>query len=157
MTNHVDIIQYEFVEDSSLEFAQDLFEIAEESFEYGSPWTVKQFQGILERNNIVLFAAYQEDKIVGFLCGVCTPFEAEIYNIVTSKLNQGMGIGTNLIHHLIDLMSQRDVSDLWLEVRENNLEAISFYKNVGFELIGLRKNYYKNPKENALILKYTNV
>ena len=62
------------------------------------------------------------------------------------------GIAAALIAELVRLLKERGSRILRLEVRESNAPAISLYETMGFTQLGLRKNYYRNPKENALIL-----
>ena len=57
-----------------------------------------------------------------------------------------------MLGELVNQLSERGSHILRLEVRESNVPAIALYKSMGFAQLGLRKNYYRNPKENALIL-----
>ena len=63
-----------------------------------------------------------------------------------------MGVGTALLNKVFSLKDELSLSFISLEVRESNLSAIHLYEKMGFETEGLRKNFYTNPSENALIM-----
>ena len=102
-------------------------------------------------NKIYTFFGYQiNKKIVAYLNYSKILDEINIGNIGVLKSHRKCGIGTELLKFLI---SENKNCNIFLEVRESNLPAIILYKNQGFKQISIRKNYYKNPTENALILK----
>jgi ribosomal-protein-alanine N-acetyltransferase len=57
-----------------------------------------------------------------------------------------------MLRYLIGLATEKGVTEIFLEVRETNVGAIRLYERLGFEEVGIRKNYYEKPKENALIM-----
>ena len=79
--------------------------------------------------------------------------EAQILNIATHPNHRRSGFGKLIVEALIDYAIEKKASEISLEVRESNLPAIKLYSGYGFLLVGQIKNYYKNPKEDALILK----
>jgi ribosomal-protein-alanine acetyltransferase len=79
--------------------------------------------------------------------------ELDILNFGVLKKYRQKGIGSSLLDCLIERASRMGVESIWLEVRESNLEALSFYKKKGFSAIQMRKNFYREPLENALVLK----
>ena len=104
---------------------------------------------IINNNNEKIIGYYEKDKLIGFI-HVSISFEVvDIINIVVDKYYRKQGIGTKLINYL--LSSNNDYKEVWLEVRESNENAISFYKNNGFKLVRVRSKYYDN--EDALIMK----
>lgn len=91
------------------------------------------------------------NEIVGF-AGIKIIFEeADIMNIVTKKSFRNKGIGSLLLKNLITISKNSNVISIDLEVNEENLGAIHLYTKFGFEILGTRKNYYKN--KNAIIMK----
>ena len=74
-------------------------------------------------------------------------------NIATHPDYRRKGIGTALINALVDRLAKQGSHSLMLEVRTSNNSAISVYQKLGFFEVGRRKNYYRNPKEDALILR----
>ena len=63
------------------------------------------------------------------------------------------GIAEKLINSLVEELKKRGIHALLLEVRASNAPAIALYEKLGFQQVGLRKNYYRNPKEDARILR----
>lgn len=79
--------------------------------------------------------------------------EAEILNLTVKKDAQRKGIASNLLKFTREKFLELEIQNIWLEVRKSNLGAINFYEKNGFEFVYLRKNYYSNPAEDALVLK----
>ena len=125
-------------------------------------WSREDYEKEAEKKDSICKVAVLESKIIGFavvrlLLGLDQNFEtAEICNIAVKKDLQGKKTGQKLFDEIIRELEKIDVSEIWLEVRESNLQAINFYKRNDFKLKSVRKNYYKNPTENALILKQLN-
>ena len=78
--------------------------------------------------------------------------EGDITNVCVDPDRRGLGLATCLMEDLLDLAGQRGVTRIYLEVRASNHPALSLYQKVGFEKIGIRKDYYEKPREDALIL-----
>ncbi len=90
--------------------------------------------------------------LVGY-CGVWISFEeGEIMNVAVRKEFRQRGCAGRLMQELLSRAKERGASRFILEVREGNLPAIRLYESLGFERAGIRKNFYSDPKENALIL-----
>ena len=84
-----------------------------------------------------------------------TESEAEIYNIAVKREFTKQGIGGRLLEYLFEeaRLKARTGATVWLEVRESNCAAISFYRAHGFQIFSRRKSFYERPKEDALVLK----
>jgi len=135
--------------------SKDLVEISENSYQYGSPWKKADFERILVQDHVFMLLVEINKHIVGFLCGGVTPFEAEIYNIAIRQDYKRRGFATLLMNEMNRMTASNQIDETFLEVRKSNVEAIKLYKKMGFEPVGIRKNYYINPTEHALILKCT--
>ena len=81
------------------------------------------------------------------------PDEADITKVAVAKDAQGQGIGSMLMKELISRAPELGVAKIFLEVRESNEAALRLYKKFGFEQIGIRKNYYTSPLEDAISMK----
>ena len=79
--------------------------------------------------------------------------EADVMNVAVHPDCRRRGIAEKLIHTLVAELTSRGVRALTLEVRASNDPAINLYEKLGFQQVGRRKNYYHNPKEDALILR----
>lgn len=98
----------------------------------------------------------KEELIIGYIIYLTLKnenlTETELHNIAVDKKYQRKGYAQIMLKQMIKSSSDKSKnSSFFLEVRESNFKAINLYKKKGFEQIGTRKNYYNNPKENALI------
>ena len=101
-------------------------------------------------SSIDSFGYYDDDVLVGFI-EFSKSFESvDIIDIVVEPTYRRKGIATKLLNHLID--NNRDVDSIFLEVRDDNKDAIEFYLVNNFEVINKREAYYKDGVD-ALIMK----
>ena len=126
------------------------------------PWTDTGFLTHLMRSDALYLVAEKnhmdeecpEDReILGFIGILAVPDEADITKVAVAKDAQGQGIGSMLMKELISRAPELGVAKIFLEVRESNEAALALYKKFGFEQIGIRKNYYTSPLENAISMK----
>jgi ribosomal-protein-alanine N-acetyltransferase len=115
-------------------------------------WNYNIFKSELENPNAKYIVAKFNNKIVGFAGIIYVLDEADISNIVVHKNFRNKKIGSLLLKSLIDLAYSINLKTLNLEVRESNVSAIKLYDKFGFEVCGIRKNYYNNT-ENAILMK----
>lgn len=123
---------------------------------FSSPWSKKALEDELENENSHFIVAVSDD-VTGYIgvqeiCG-----EAYITNIAVFGEHRKQGIGRSLLKKAVDGAKSRNCEFITLEVRESNESAISLYKSEGFEVAGVRKNFYTDPTENGIIYtKYFN-
>lgn len=141
--------RYNFYEDKSDRF----YTIADQSFHYGSPWTVEQYKETLAREDLVFFIAEIEDHLVGYIGGKILLDEAEIYTIVVSREFQNQHVAHYLLDRFKDECRMQQADTIFLEVRKSNQVARSFYDKNYFDVVSIRKKYYTNPIEDAVIMK----
>jgi [ribosomal protein S18]-alanine N-acetyltransferase len=91
-------------------------------------------------------------EIVGFSAFYRMDRESELWNIAVEPGHRRQGIARALLREACRRLSDLGVHRLFLEVRESNLPAVELYRAFGFDLLGRRKDYYLNPKEDALVL-----
>lgn len=131
-----------------------LWEVAESAYPEGSPWTLKQFQGIVSFDYLILFIAENlEGEMIALLIASKTMIEVDIYMLAVKDTYQRKGIARRLLEELIKEARNIGLSNVFLEVRFSNLAAYNLYKSLGFQEIGRRKNYYSKPKEDAIMMK----
>lgn len=132
----------------------EVIEISEEQFGVHG-WQADLFKEEFGKENHFAFVAVCDEKVVSFVFVMKTYGEKgedfNILNIATKKGFENKGIATKLLSFLEDYARNLGVFQLWLEVREHNQNAITFYKNMGFKLDYVRKNYYANG-DNALVM-----
>ena len=124
-----------------------------ESMCFNDPWSVNSIASELGNKLSVWLVAIEDDSVVGYVGSQTVLGETDMMNIATHPDHRGKGIATSLIKELITELTLRKSRSLMLEVRVSNDTAISLYRNLGFAEVGCRKNYYRNPKEDALIMR----
>ncbi len=111
------------------------------------------FNQTLSNENFKFIKLVLEKKIIGFLQFSLNKSDCDIISIGVSKKFQKMGHGKLLVEYL----KSSNLKNIFVEVSTNNINAIMFYYSLNFLKIGLRKNYYKKPKSDAILLKLENV
>ena len=114
------------------------------------PWSESAFADALTQENSVTLVAEADGEIAGFITGVFLFDNADIYSVATAEQHRKKGIGGKLLQAFFDTLPT-EVEAVGLEVRESNSAAISLYEKYGFERVGLRKNFYEQPRENAIL------
>ncbi|EDP67897.1 ribosomal-protein-alanine acetyltransferase, putative [Carnobacterium sp. AT7] len=132
---------------------QELYQLAENSYPNGSPWSVEIYKSELTGTYNEYGIALHKNKKIGFIGYTQLFDEAEIttFGILTPFKNQG--IGQLFLRSFIEYLKAKEIKKLFLEVREQNKAAITVYKKLGFETIAVRKNYYHGPVDHALIMQ----
>ena len=117
---------------------------------FSDPWPDIAVRGELTNKLALWLVAMENGEVVGYVGSQTVLQEADMMNIAVADTHRRRGIAKMLVEELI---LQLDAYQLSLEVRSSNAPAIALYENLGFQQVGLRKNYYRNPKEDALILR----
>ena len=120
---------------------------------FNDPWSVNSITSELNNRLSLWLVAIEDEAVVGYVGSQTVIGETDMMNIAVHPAYRKKGIGTALINELIHELALRGSRSLMLEVRASNETAISVYMGLGFIEVGCRKNYYRNPKENALILR----
>ena len=120
---------------------------------FNDPWSENSIASELDNRLSCWLVALDDDKVIGYVGSQTVLGETDMMNIAIHPDHRKRGIATELIERLIQALKERDSHSLMLEVRASNEPAKSLYTKLGFELVGVRKNYYRNPKEDALILR----
>ena len=119
---------------------------------FSDPWSENSVASEL-KNPLSLWLIAEEDGVVcGYVGSQTVLGETDMMQIAVHPDCRRKGGASALITELICRLKGQGSHILRLEVRESNAPAIALYKAMGFTQLGLRKNYYRNPKENALIL-----
>ncbi len=130
----------------------DISEIMEiEKSSFPDPWSESAFRVNLINENIFSVVCL-DGRVVGYAIISVIPPEGELYNIAVASKLQGKGVSEQLFNETQSQAYERGVRTIYLEVRESNLRARSFYKKLGFSEIGIRKKYYHQPTENAVLM-----
>ena len=117
---------------------------------FSEPWPDIAVRGELTNKLSLWLVALEDGEVVGYVGSQTVLQEADMMNIAVADTHRRRGIAKMLVEELI---RQLDAYQLTLEVRASNAPAIALYEKMGFGQVGLRKNYYRKPKEDALILR----
>ena len=107
----------------------------------------------LLKNNDNIFEISNEEDLIGYIIFHITEDFTDIYKIFIRDNDKRKGYATDLLNKVIELAKRYNSKKIMIEVRSKNVSAINFYKNNGFEQITVRKDYYKNPLDDALIFE----
>ena len=135
----------------------DLHEIEEiERRSYRTPWSRSMFAGELAKPSSICLGAFAADEEEGRLCGyliVSRYVDAwHVMNVAVDPDHRGRGIATMLRERLFALTAEDPRRGYTLEVRVSNATAIDLYERLGFEARGVRRGYYTDNREDALIM-----
>lgn len=131
----------------------DLNEVmAVERTSFRHPWSSNFFLEELQVACARSILAQVNDRIVGYILFWLLPEEIDVHNIAVHPGFRRQGIGQTLLRQVIEQAQRRDSSRVTLEVRVSNVAAQKLYESVGFVRQGLRKGYYSDDGEDALIM-----
>lgn len=132
---------------------EDLDYILEiERLSFPSPWTKTLFLGELENPGALLRIVKIEDRIIGYLALVIVLDEVHLTSIAIHPEFRRQGIGRILLTRTLEHAFRAGGRYIFLEVREKNIPALSFYRDLGLVPAGVRRRYYQDTGENALLL-----
>jgi ribosomal-protein-alanine N-acetyltransferase len=117
------------------------------------PWSKKDFEVRLNLPQSLYMAAFYHDEMIGFLGAQIAADIADITNAAVLESYRKQKVGTRLLRRLKKELWERGVVALYLEVRVSNIAARALYQKAGFLEVGARKNYYRDPREDALIMR----
>ena len=134
--------------------AADVADVAAlEAVCFSDPWSEAAVASELENPLSLWLTARDETGLLGYIGSQSVPDEADMMNLAVRPDARHQGVAQALLQALETALRGSGIRSLALEVRAGNEPAIRLYARAGYQQIGLRKNYYFHPKEDALILK----
>ena len=125
------------------------------SVDHAPHWTRSDYETALDPQSAVprlcLAATLPDHPVAGFVIASVVPPQSEIEFIIVDPRLQRFGIATALLNAALDELQRRNIDEVLLEVRASNLPAQGLYRASGFVESGLRRAYYVNPVEDALL------
>ena len=118
------------------------------------PWTYSAFEEIAKQDGCKIYVILdmQLSKIVAYSVFYYALDQGDLANIAVDPEYRRWGLGSKLLAYTVKKATENGVNELFLEVRASNAPAIGLYEKSGFVNIGTRRNYYKYPKEDAVIM-----
>ncbi|MDE6784984.1 MAG: ribosomal protein S18-alanine N-acetyltransferase [Ruminococcus sp.] len=115
-------------------------------------WSAESFKSESAKDNGIVIYCYADMRIVGLISGYFAADEADITSVAVDSDYRRRGIAENLMAEFENQLPEY-ISEIFLEVRESNFPAVSLYKKCGFEKLHIRRNFYDNPVENAVVMR----
>ncbi len=123
-----------------------------EQHTFSEPWSREGFLSSLKSPDTIYLAAFWQGRGAGY-CGLLRSFEeADITNVAVAEALRGRGVGRHMLKALMQEGKARGICRFTLEVRVSNHPAIRLYETLGFEPAGVRRNFYRFPTEDGLIM-----
>ncbi len=127
--------------------------VALELASFADHWTAEQLTAALGWREALGLVAEDEAGVAGYLLGRVVVDHGEILSLAVLPERRRAGIGRQLLDASLEVMAVRGVTVAWLEVRVSNAAARALYRRAGFAESGLRRDYYRHPTEDALVLR----
>ena len=123
-----------------------------EKHAYPTPWSRSMFASELAKGTSICLGAFEGDRLVGYIVNSRYVDAWHVMNVAVDPDFQRRGIASRLIERLFELTVEDDGRGYTLEVRVSNKDAIKLYEKHGFERHGIRRGYYTDNREDALIM-----
>jgi len=126
-----------------------------ENLSYSKPWHVSSFKGEIDNypiSNAYVIVYRPLNKVIGYIIYWHVEKKIQISNIAVSPDFRMMGIAEAVIRQVIVQIKREGAEFVLLEVRPSNYAARSLYNKLGFKVLGIRKNYYSDPREDAMLM-----
>ena len=139
---------------------EDLPEImAIETASFSDPWTAKMFEGEMTGNQFARVLVLRRrghqgglGRLVGYLCYWLIFDELRIMNLAVDEADRRQGLARAMVGHAVQEGRRAGIRQAFLEVRAGNPAARGLYRGLGFQETGVRKHYYRNPCEDAILM-----
>ena len=138
------------IEKMTKEHLESVYIIETECFSH--PWSKQSLQNELNNDTSLFWVATENNDVIGYIGMSVVIDEGYIFNVAVSETYRKKGVGSALINEIVTYGKKNNLCFITLEVRESNINAQSLYSKFGFIKVGERKNYYSEPKENAILL-----
>jgi len=133
--------------DADVSFAAEIEKLC-----FVRPWSEQSIKDEMNKQNSVFLMAFEDDKAIGYV-GLSVVFdEGYMGNLGVIEEYRKKGVGRALMQELLAQCQKLDLAFITLEVRQSNTPAVNLYISLGFIEAGRRRNYYKEPSEDALLL-----
>ena len=121
-------------------------------------WSADSFRSEVKKENGIVLCFINDENIIALLSGYFAEGEGDITSVAVEPEFCRNGLAKQLINEFEDHLPD-STENIFLEVRESNIPAIKLYQKCGFEKLSIRKNFYVNPRENAIVMmkKLTNI
>jgi ribosomal-protein-alanine N-acetyltransferase len=120
---------------------------------FGDPWSEASFREAVSAPWSFGLVAESESAVIGYMVGREAAGTGEVLNLAVDPPFRRRGVAQALLEAGLAALARRGVDEVFLEVRESNAAAQALYAGAGFRIVGRRSAYYRNPVEDALVLR----
>lgn len=133
----------------------DIADIAAlEALIFPDPWSEASLASALSDEKHTFLCVEQDGTVAAYLLGCGVAGESEILRVATHPSFRRRGLGRDLVRSFISERMNEGDSTVFLEVRASNISAIALYASCGFASFAVRRNYYRNPTEDAVMMRF---
>lgn len=128
-----------------------------ENSSFPNPWSESVFRGEIQNTGIsdpLVVIHRPDERIVGYVVYWRVRDDVQVNNIAVHPDFRGQGIGESVMKFVLEKVRRGGGVFVSLEVRASNIPAQTLYRKLGFDILGLRKGYYTNPPEDALVMGF---
>jgi ribosomal-protein-alanine N-acetyltransferase len=126
--------------------------VAIERANFPMPWSSQSFINDIYNSRSLCFVTRVEGKLAGYAVAWFVPGEMHIGNIAVEQDSRRKGIGSKLLSCLLEFAKEKKMDTVSLEVRASNIPAISLYRKFGFKEVAVRRKYYRDENEDAIVM-----
>lgn len=119
---------------------------------FQSPWSEQSIENLTKSDNALCLGYFEDDTLAGYIALEWVLDEGSLTNLAVSPAYRRRGIAEALTKALLQEAEKLNLQFVTLEVRVSNTPASNLYRKMGFEEVGIRKGYYSNPREDALLM-----
>jgi len=119
---------------------------------FSTPWSEISFLGEVYKKNAFSNVSLFEENVIGYICVNYLLHESHVLNLAVHQLFRRRGVATILMNDTLKALKRKGCVFMYLEVRASNTGAQIFYERFGFKVESIRKKYYTNPDEDALLM-----
>jgi [ribosomal protein S18]-alanine N-acetyltransferase len=130
----------------------EVLDIEQESFEF--PWSEDDFIRCLRQRNCIGMVAEHDDHVAGFMIYELHKSRLHILNFAVAPRYRRRGVALQMTNKLTGKLSSQRRTRIMLEVRETNLAAQLFFKEVGFRAVSVLRDFYEDTTEDAYMMQY---
>ena len=131
---------------------REVLDVEQQSFEF--PWYEEDFIRCLRQRNCIGMVAEHGERVVGFMIYELHKTRLHILNFAVAENMRHRGVGSQMAQKLISKLSSQRRTRITLEVRETNLPAQMFFKEVGFRATSVLRSYYEDSPEDAYVMQF---
>lgn len=139
------------IEPFDLSDMDELMEIENRSFTL--PWSRESYEELWPLDTINIWVARNGSELIGYYLIQFVGDEMELHTFAVKPEHRRRGIGITLLRHMLDQAKGRGIRRIYLQVRPSNDSARSLYNKLGFVAVGMRRGYYRDNGEDAIVMR----